>query len=390
MPENSCLLKGQGVEAARSQARSAAGLANAVLRHIAQEDAPRVAAAREAVRHAAAGEGTATHEELSLASGIPVWLCERLERDLGGRDVARLCAAQLEPAGAYVQVNPLVMSDDAAYDALAERGIAATPCALPGSLELAAAAGLGPSGLVDDVALVPCDLAAQMVCAVAVPASSPAPVRMLEVGQGRAAKSILVQAAAHRAGATVNVDAIELHASRVQLARERLARAGIECVTCHALDARDLAREDVLPGVRAQVALVDAPCSGTGTMRRHPEIPATLEPSALDARAQDSLPALQLQILSAAATRVQAGGVLLYSTCSVVRAENEGVVESFLASREGADFALLSLAEAPGTSALPASARDAVLAHEKGHGLFATVPSVGGPDGHFLACMVRS
>jgi len=72
--------------------------------------------------------------------------------------------------------------------------------------------------------------------------------------------------------------------------------------------------------------LVDAPCSGTGTLRRNPEIRWRLTTSDIGAFAE-----VQKQILSRAADAVKPGGRLVYSTCSVEREENEEVIEEFLA-----------------------------------------------------------
>jgi broad specificity phosphatase PhoE len=104
---------------------------------------------------------------------------------------------------------------------------------------------------------------------------------------------------------------------------------------------------------------IDAPCTGSGTLRRHPEISWRLVPADIG-----SLAALQLELLRAAAVRVAAGGTLIYATCSVLRVEDEDVVEAFLASEEGAPFVWVD-PEAPG------------------------VPAIGGPDGHFCARLKR-
>lgn len=85
------------------------------------------------------------------------------------------------------------------------------------------------------------------------------------------------------------------------------------------------------------LVFVDAPCSGAGTLSRHPEIAWSLKEDALADLAE-----LQLQILRRAATRVADGGRLAYSTCSVFRQEDEDVVDAFLASPEGSRFRLAS------------------------------------------------
>jgi len=88
------------------------------------------------------------------------------------------------------------------------------------------------------------------------------------------------------------------------------------------------------------VVFVDAPCSGTGTLRRHPEITWSLEPGAVDPTRDGALPALQRRILCASASRVRRGGSLCYATCSLLAEEDERVVEAFLAGDVGADFEL--------------------------------------------------
>jgi 16S rRNA (cytosine967-C5)-methyltransferase len=75
--------------------------------------------------------------------------------------------------------------------------------------------------------------------------------------------------------------------------------------------------------------LVDAPCSGTGTLRRHPEIRWRLTPADLPALAER-----QLRILKRAADRVRVGGRLVYSVCSVEPEEGEAVIAAFLADRK--------------------------------------------------------
>ena len=158
-----------------------------------------------------------------------------------------------------------------------------------------------------------------------------------------------------------------------------------DTVSCHELDARRLARGD-LPGelrLRFATVLVDAPCSGSGTMRRHPEIAASLAEADVRELAQ-----LQLEILSAASARVDVGGTLLYATCSVLRAEDEDVVEAFLASDAGHNFELAPAADAPACVANE-QLRSLVASHQSPEGYLLTMPLAGGGDGHFCARLVR-
>ena len=99
----------------------------------------------------------------------------------------------------------------------------------------------------------------------------------------------------------------------------RAARAGVEVQLCDTADLAALAPFDVV--------LCDVPCSGSGTWRRAPEAKWRLTPSDLDAFA-----ARQDAILSDAAGLVAPGGRLIYCTCSILREENEAVIDRFTRS----------------------------------------------------------
>lgn len=142
-------------------------------------------------------------------------------------------------------------------------------------------------------------------------------------------------------------------------------RAGVEirCV------AADLEAAPIRPaGVDA--VLVDAPCSATGTMRRHPDARWRLDP-AVFARAASR----QARLLAAAAPLVRPGGLLVYATCSLEPEENERVVEGFLSRNRG-------FARARGEASIPAELLTAA-------GDFQSLPQRHGIDGAYAARLVR-
>lgn len=120
--------------------------------------------------------------------------------------------------------------------------------------------------------------------------------------------------------------AFDSSAARLERMTPRLQRAGLTMVTLHALDP-DVAVSPALLG-SFDAVLVDAPCSGTGTLRRHPE----LRLQELDLA---GLASVQAAVLHKAATLVRPGGRLMYATCSVLAEENEAVTAGFLAQDRG-------------------------------------------------------
>lgn len=310
----------QGVELVRSASRRAAGLGNAVLRRVADEDAPALGVARARVE-----SGGFTAADLQRIGGLPGWLAERAMADLGPEAAAAYAAGALEPACASVAANAAKHGVDECRELLAEAGCEPEPGPVAGSFVLGRPSALAPSGLVESCDVLPCDLAAQdVVASLCIRLGQ----SVLEVGQGRGTKSVLMAAAGAR------LTSVEVDAKKCALAAARMKAADVDGrVECVCDDGRELARVDSAFGL----VFVDAPCSGAGTLSRHPEIAWSLKEDDLADLAE-----LQLQILRRAATRVADGGRLAYSTCSIFRQEDEDVVDAFLASPEGARFCLVS------------------------------------------------
>jgi len=181
---------------------------------------------------------------------------------------------------------------------------------------------------------------------------------ILDACAGRGGKALLMA----EQGATI--DTADLHPSKLQ--RLRANPAGQHVRNTHAVD-WTRGTGDVPDGYDR--VLVDAPCSGTGTLRRRPEIAVRIAASDV-AR----LAALQLEISRSAATRVKIGGRLIYSVCTVLRDECEGVVQALCDSTD--------LEPAPFDSAIATG----LCAEET---TFRLLPHVHGTDGYFVASFVR-
>jgi 16S rRNA (cytosine967-C5)-methyltransferase len=165
--------------------------------------------------------------------------------------------------------------------------------------------------------------------------------------------------------------ALDLDADRVARIGANLGRLGL-AATLRVGDALDPA---TLAGERYDRILVDAPCSGTGVIRRHPDIKWLRRREDIGA-----LAARQRRLLDALWPRLAPGGRLVYATCSVLKAENAAVVAAFLAATpEAVDVTESASLALPGLPPLPATA---------GPGL-ALLPGLAGTDGFYYACLER-
>ena len=171
--------------------------------------------------------------------------------------------------------------------------------------------------------------------------------------------------AAAMAGAG-RIHSCDLHPHKIPLIENGAKRLGIEELTAYHRDATDFVAE----WERAMdVVIVDVPCSGYGIIRKKPDIRDK------DPDTMLQLPQLQLQILENQARYVRPGGVLLYSTCTLLRRENEQVVETFL--KTNTDYSLEKLP-------LPA------VFPENTTGMLTLVPGEYDTDGFFIAKLRRN
>lgn len=389
----------QGVELAREASPRAAGLANAVLRRIAEEDRPRLAEARDRLHAAAAPGGRPVDEgstpdslagDISLGCCLPGWLSRELVSSLGASRAAAVALGSLEPSTPCVAGNLVVQGEGTSRLALEAAGLAPEPLPWPAAFRLGRPSALAGSGLVRTSDVLPADLAAQVVAWLACPRGG----RLLEVGQGRGTKSLLLQSAARALDVDLRMACVESDPHKSASSARRLGSVGLAGrASCYALDGRTLsgADESLPEGLRGEfrLAFLDAPCSGSGTLRRHPEVAWSLGEEA----ALRELPKLQLELLGAVARRVEVGGCLVYSTCSELRQEDEDVVAAFLASDVGREFSLAGPLDAPATGVLAPEQLALARSMLTPEGFLRTSRAnrLGSPlcDGHFMARLCR-
>ncbi|HZH31220.1 MAG TPA: 16S rRNA (cytosine(967)-C(5))-methyltransferase RsmB [Pyrinomonadaceae bacterium] len=291
--------------------RSAANFINAVLRRATREP-----------NYDPAAHAPDALERIAIATSHPAWLVARWIDFFGADEAESFARANNDTPPVAFRVNPLRAAEPEVFARLREAGVEARPSRLvSGGWRAESAGGAGVASrlraLASEGAIYTQDEASQLVAqAVGVRDGE----RVLDVCAAPGSKATQMAA---RAGAGALVVAGDLHAHRLRVVRESAARQGLEQIQAVAYDAEAWPlpfREGAFRRV-----LVDAPCTGTGTLRHNPEIRWRITPADIDA-----LAARQRRILAHAAQAVSPGGRLVYSTCSVEPEENEEVVAAFL------------------------------------------------------------
>ncbi|HLG13328.1 MAG TPA: 16S rRNA (cytosine(967)-C(5))-methyltransferase RsmB [Blastocatellia bacterium] len=334
----------------RARVSSAAAIVNAVLRKAARnpEDKP----------------GADIREEIERASvelSHPRWLLERWRNQLGEAESSALALANNVRPHTSFRVNTLRATTAEVLEQLRSAGLTVEASDhVPGAFIVEA----GPPGELTGAArrglVYLQDEASQLVSIILEPKRGD---RILDLCAAPGSKSTHIAALT---GGDCWILASDIHPHRLLTLRRMCRQLGANCIDAVALDATR-----PLPFIQGAPpfdrVLVDAPCSGTGTLRRNPEIKWRLAAADI-AR----LGELQLALLERAAGAVKRGGRLVYSTCSIEPEENEGVVDRFLGS---APFRLIR----------PAVSAD--LATENGY--LRTFPQRHGMDGFFAANLER-
>lgn len=315
------------VELAKSSGRGqAAGLVNAVLRKISgnKGSLPSIPERDET-------------QYLSIRYSHPKWLVKRLLALLGREEAERFLAADNSQPPAAAQVNSLRGTAEELFRTLESEGVNAElhPW-LPDCLLLSGTGDLEGLRAFQEGKFYIQDPAARL----AVLAMDVRPGdRVLDVCAAPGGKSF---AAAIEMGDRGHILSCDLHENKLKRIRAGAERLGLSSIETAAADGRKLCPEWA---GQFDAVLVDAPCSGLGIIRKKPDIRYK--------KADDlfSLPVIQHDILETAAAYVKPGGVLVYSTCTVLPEENGQTADGFLAghpdfSREM--FPLPHLGEIPG------------------------------------------
>jgi len=303
----------------------------------------------------------------AVAHDLPDWLWGRLGSAYGDAERVSLARAWLAPAPFDLRVNPLKATRDAALAALEDDGFAATPTPYsPLGIRINGRASLAQHPWLADGRLEVQDEGSQLVSYVVAPKRAD---MVVDFCAGAGGKTLLLGALMRSQG---RLYAFDVAGKRLANLAPRLKRSGLSNVHPQVLASERDTKVKRLAGKIDRV-LVDAPCTGFGTLRRNPDLKWRQPESSVA-----ELAAKQASILEAAATLVKPGGRLVYATCSVLPEENEAIVTQFLGDHP--EFA-------PGNAA--ADLARANIALDTGPTL-QLLPHRHGCDGFFAAVLERS
>ena len=254
------------------------------------------------------------------AADLPDWLWDRLGTALPGERDA-LTRAWLAAAPLDLRINPLKTTRDEARAALAADGIESSPTPYsPLGLRVAGKPALQHHPLFTSGAIEVQDEGSQLLCFLVAPRRTEMAV---DFCAGAGGKTLLLGALMRSQG---RLYAFDVSARRLSKLKPRLARSGLSNVHPAVIAAETDNRIKRLAGKIDRV-LVDAPCSGFGTLRRNPDLKWRQRPGAIG-----ELAAKQTRVLAAAARLAKPGGRVVYATCTVLPEENEAIVDGFLAA----------------------------------------------------------
>jgi 16S rRNA (cytosine967-C5)-methyltransferase len=295
----------ESVELAKGDGRGGAGLVNAVLRRATREGGQIIAALDDATPATAA-----------VKHSVPVWLAELWWRELGADRARALLAAVNEPPESAVRVNTLVTDAESAAAAL---GVASRPApGVPEGLVLEDPFDVYGAPQWARGELMPQSRASMLVARALAPAPGE---RVLDLCAAPGAKTTHLAALMGDDGELV---AVERHPGRADALRRTLQRMHVTEATVQTADAVAFGGDSGEGEGAFDRVLVDPPCSGLGTLQSRPDLRWRTNPERIAQLAPQ-----QSRILAAGARATRPGGTLVYSVCTISRAESDDVIDSF-------------------------------------------------------------
>ncbi|MGM0844549.1 MAG: 16S rRNA (cytosine(967)-C(5))-methyltransferase RsmB [Bacillota bacterium] len=328
-----------------------ASMVNGILRSIQRKGVPSTESIQDPI------------ERISIETSHPLWLVKRWADQFGLKKTREMCETNITAPLQSARVNTMKTNADELIQALTEEGLTVQKSrivpdailSLKGNLAKTDAFKRGLMTIQDESSmLVGHSLSLEedflVLDACAAPGGKSTHIAELMKGKGK-------------------VFSLDLHKHKIKLIDESAARLGLVNINTKACDSRK-AGEMFEPESFDRI-LVDAPCSGLGVLRRKPDIKYSKKESDLE-----SLQKIQLEILKAVSPLLKKGGLLVYSTCTVDKDENQGTVEKLL--KENPELQPFQLSHLPET----------VSPFVNGN-MLQIFPQDFGGDGFFISCFQK-
>lgn len=350
IPERAAIF--EAVEIAKRRGyKGIASLVNGVLRSIQRNGLPSL----DSIANPA--------ERISIETSHPLWLVKRWVNQFGEEKTREMCEVNLTAPLQTARVNLTRISRDECLELLEEEGFEVEPSpilpeaikCLRGNLASSKAFKYGLLTIQDE---------SSMLVAHALGIKEEEVI--LDACAAPGGKTTHI---AEKLGNSGKVISLDLHEHKVKLISENAERLGLENIEAQKMDSRQAA--DQFEKESIDRVLLDAPCSGLGVMRRKPDMKYTKKEQDLT-----QLQTIQLSLLNSVAPLLKARGILVYSTCTVDREENQEVIEKFL--REHQEF--------EGDTTFAGRMPEAIKPLINGYDV-QIFPQDFGSDGFYIACL---
>ena len=275
---------------------------------------------------------TPKSEPLVIQAELPEWLVEKLRSFMPDTDILNLGRSLQQPASLDLRVNTLLANRDEVLALLSKDGIEGdiTPYS-PIGIRLAGKPAINRHELFLAGKVEVQDEGSQLLGYLLSPRRGD---MVVDFCAGAGGKTLMLGALMRSQG---RIYAFDISEKRLNNLKPRLKRSGLSNLYPQRIANENDIKVKRLTGKIDRV-LVDAPCSGLGTLRRNPDLKWRQSPQSIE-----ELKRKQAAILSSAANLLKPGGRLIYATCSFLPEENQEIVECFLASHS--QFKLLNCAE---------------------------------------------
>ena len=306
---------------------------------------------------------------ISIVHSHPLWLVEKWISLFGVEETLAFCQANNETPNLCLRVNRLKTSRDAVFQVLEREGCdpRKTDFSPDGIVISRVSRPLREMDSYKDGFFQVQDEASQLIAFMVQPQAGE---EILDLCSGSGGKTTHLAEIMQDRGCIL---AIDINSDKLQLLRKSADRLGIHIIRLKAQDAAAELGESFHD--RFDRILIDAPCSGLGTLRRNPEIRWRIQEGDLE-----HFPSLQRRIIDQASCYLKTGGILVYSTCTVMPEENENVIRDFLKANQ--DFH-----QVKSSRALQGDFTEAFMDES---GFFRTRPHRQGMDGFFAVRMRKA